>query len=538
MTSSELAKKYTNILARAISVMSGYKGTYARFYTLSGFNSTKDKYDSLLDEVWKNRNSREDFIIKLEEMLYEIEVSSQDSTVQADKSSNYIIAYAICRWMDQRITYRVERDEPNKISLYSIIEIDDTCFFEVGALNDNYADTHVWLNPKFPTRSAYYIDEDGGNSGADSANKRDRHLNNRDALNGINGELQNVSYFSYDGTYEITNIVISDKFIREKKEKTLIIAFAPMNILGDPKVDKNKPYLKTSNTTVIRDGYPKDAFTAELVDLDGIAHNRMMRDWELARRERADVVFMPEMLGDASVDGSDQEKMDWLHAKCIKYIGQHEHVPTLTIWPSYWHDNQNGAAITYRDGSVIGTQYKHYPFVIRADQSKKDQQDSREEAIKHYDINKYYAIHIPGVHRISVLICSEFLSEHMTNWSDILCGSIGVSLLIVPSYSPGEIDFLNDIMRYVDYDTTVVWGNCCSASRNCVKSVGAVSKPGSYTMETFGENRKKCNGVCRADQACIFKINIPLEVPIKKDTIPDKSVTQIVTDEVKIEETK
>jgi hypothetical protein len=152
----------------------------------------------------------------------------------------------------------------------------------------------------------------------------------------------------------------------------------------------------------------------------------------------------------------------------------------------------------------------------------------KEAALRDYNQREYLIIHIPNVHRIAILICAEFLSDNETKWSDILCRSLGVSFLIVPSYSTGEQDFLNQIGNYVNVDTTVIWGNCCGAIKSNHKSIGAFSKPGENSNEIF--NRNACSGSCDGVNACIFLAKFPVKRLVFKEIKNNRNTVKHIVD--------
>ncbi|WP_026662058.1 hypothetical protein [Butyrivibrio proteoclasticus] len=504
-----VAQRYVDLLALALQLLIDYPDSAAGLHSLSGFkecnDATNKNLDLILDSIIENKDLNEtDINSKLEKVIKD---AANDKT-----QNRYIKAYTICKWMDDHLSYSNYDDNNDssgdkriiKISLWSLCGTDDYESLTIGALNRNYVETSIWINPKFPVRKSFDLNDDGS--------ERERQIYNRDVPFGINGELSNCSYFKYDGTIEIVNVILSDEALRKSEEGTFKIAFAPITS-DNPEFEKK--YIDDFD----RNGLTKRAFEIRLLDSENKIYERMIRDWKLAIKSNANVVFMPEMLGTSKVDGNNQNNAELTYQLIVEQSEQGENVPQLTVWPSYWHANTNGAMLTDKNGEILGVQYKHYPFIKVSDNS--------EEAIKLYGRKRYFVIHIPNIHRVAVLICSEFLSDEKTNWSKILCGCVGVSLLIVPSYSPGELDFINATIKYEQFDTTVVWGNCCGAPRNPNKCVGAVTKPGSGTIEVF-ENKRTCEGCCKNIEACVFIVSLPLRAVIDKSAQTSEIVEHII----------
>ena len=505
----DVAQRYIDLLASALQILNDYPDSAAGMHSMSEFETCNKQTNQDLDAVLDSLSGITD--INEFDINPMLEIIINDA--KSDETQNrYIKAYTICKWMDDHITYSNNDDNGDdgckkntiKISLWSLCGTDDYESRTMGALNSNYYETKVWINPKLPIRQSFDLNDDGS--------ERERPIHNRDVPFGINGELTNCSYFEYDGTVEIVNVIISDEALRKSEDGTFKIAFAPIT---SDKPDFEKKY----KDDFVRNGLVKRAFELNLLDPENKIHERMVRDWKLAVKNNADIVFMPEMMGTSKVDGSDQNNADFTTELIVEQSENGRIVPQLTVWPSYWHANTNGAMITDKSGEILGVQYKYYPFIKVSDNS--------EEAIKPKTEKKYLIIHIQNIHRVAVLICSEFLSDEKTNWSKILCGCVGVSLLIVPSYSPGELDFINATIKYEQFDTTVVWGNCCGAPRNPNKCIGAVTKPGSGTIEVF-ENKRKCEGCCKNVEACVFIVSLPLKAVIDKSAQTSEIVKHVI----------
>ena len=166
--------------------------------------------------------------------------------------------------------------------------------------------------------------------------------------------------------------------------------------------------------------------------------------------------------------------------------------------PTWWRDGINSATLVYQDGTILGAQRKYIPYV--------NEKERWLEALRKEAEQEYLIVHIPGLHRIAVTICAEFpqLRDHMAK---TLCGELCATLILVPSYSRGEQEFLNSLPTLKDYGVTVVWGNCCGAVKK-PRVIGGCSIAGFDTMHRFGPNCQ-CEGSCGDRRACLYLVEIP-----------------------------
>ena len=120
----------------------------------------------------------------------------------------------------------------------------------------------------------------------------------------------------------------------------------------------------------------------------------------------------------------------------------------------------------------------------------------------------YYIIHLPTVHRIIILICSEFLDFCNGNKAPLFTEAC-CTLVLVPSYSQGEHDFRNSLQALKGFGTSVVWGNSCGISgRHTIGgcSVAGFDKP--YLFSSVCE----CDGSCKGNESCVFVVSLPLRL--------------------------
>jgi hypothetical protein len=193
----------------------------------------------------------------------------------------------------------------------------------------------------------------------------------------------------------------------------------------------------------------------------------------------------------------------------------------LTVLPSRWVEQHNRATIVGWDGEILACQDKHIPFV--------DQKNNKMEALM--ELNEWVTvlIHIPSVHRVAIVICAEFLSG-LKSMQEVICGSLGATLVIVPSYSRGEQDFINTLPALKGYGTTVIWGNCCGAVLGEQKAIGGCGIAGTTKTEIFS-SACQCGYSCEGISACIFKVEIPLDFKLQKTNEFDK--VECITHKIK-----
>lgn len=125
-------------------------------------------------------------------------------------------------------------------------------------------------------------------------------------------------------------------------------------------------------------------------------------------------------------------------------------------------------------------------------------------------------IHMKNQQRIAIAICAEFIAnpERITHF---LCEQLCATLLLVPSYSNGERDFIDSLSTLKPYGTSVIWGNCCGAVHDdkphahMQRTVGGCSYAGIDCPNRFG-TMAKCNFHCGTSSVCFFVVNIPTAV--------------------------
>lgn len=486
MATRENAKRYMNLMAAALKIVDIFPGAYNEIFAIKCYETSSEFVRSKMDSFWSDND--EQFLDKIEDFLNSIET-------EVHKEHQSVMAMEFCRWLDFRITYMQKENNEDNVrqyfSLYSLIPLYGDNFVKIGSLNTNWEDTGIWINPKFGIASPYVIRK---------GEKIEKKVANRDVFEGINGDLNNCSYTRWNGKNMIKNIVISNEFLLEKPDNVLRIAFAPLSDSSD--------LIQTEEKNIKR--YGNFSFKGEVIkpiDEADTLYQRLKDDWILASDNQADIFFAPELLGTEM-----SEKNDGLYNEMILRLSHDrladgKSVPKVTILPSYWHNNCNSATIVNCDGQIITSQEKHIPFV--------DKKNGTVEALA--DLNEWSTviIHIPNVHRIAIMICAEFLAKEVQHLQEYICGSLGATLVLVPSYSRGEQDFINALSSLKCYGTTVIWGNCCGAIVNDEKGIGGCGIAGTIKTAVFG-SKCSCDFSCSGITACVFQIDLPLDFNLKK----------------------
>ena len=480
------AVRFMNVFALLLQYISKFTEPAQKIHALSGFEEIGKYIQEELNTFFIQNEDVDDLLDNLwQRCQHAVKKVSQESLLKA---------YHMCRWMDQMLTYEDISD--GKLSIYSLVPLRDYDYVKIDALNDNYRDAGIWINPKLSIFKSVMP--------LDSGVEIEKSIASRDAFSGINGELRNISYYPWNEEYVVHNIIVpyeyEEKGAKSNADGNLRIGFIPVS----DKADLVKPqYL---NAKEGRFEYRK-MYIEGLTD-EEIINVRLGRGLELACANNVDIVFAPEMLGTKQTEQYSGNYNMFVRRIYSKAIMQNQKPPLITIMPSLWSSRRNSAAIVYRDGGVLGRQEKYMPYI--------DFNSCAIEGIRQKRQKEFYLIHINGVHRIAVSICAEFIDCFA---SDFICGQLGATLVIVPSFSHGEKDFINKLGSLFPYGTSVVWGDCCGAVAHSPKVIGGCGLVGSNGIYKMGNNCK-CDFSCSSSKGCLFIMELPLKVKYTKETQP------------------
>ena len=411
-----------------------------------------------------------------------------------NKSNQLSYAMAICIQMDLLITYTEVNDQiwcNGRLSLHSLIPIwNATETICIAQLNQNRLETGICVFPRFPVSVASFPQNGGF---------KDRRLASRDAMYGINNFLQNVGYYPWNEVVpEVTHIVLSDC---HKPGEGDVPAFT--RVMFSPLTDR-KDLLELSNA--VSCNFHGITYTAvglsRTVD-EAYIEKRFAENWTMACKWHPDIFFAPEMLATEKIV-RELNKGSVFLKPLLKAVGVNCLVPPrLTVMPTYWKDGKNTAFIFDATGKLCGSQKKSTPLVnIRQGWVEAIDMDAKPEIL---------LIHLKNQQRIAIAICAEYLAN-ISQATEFLCGMLGATLILVPSYSSGEQDFLNNLPMLKPYGTSVIWGNCCGAGQEDESShsriVGGVSLAGVDGLLRMG-SICKCGFHCSEGKCCLFQVDIP-----------------------------
>lgn len=502
MASKKSAQKYMNLMAMGLKIVNTISTMmFKQLSAVQNYDQTISFVDQQMNSYWCNDDDA---------FLNDIENFLQTINQNMDQTCKQIMAIAFCQWLDLRIIYSRNENDLNGeriyFSLYNLVPVTKDTYTIVDSLNTNYKETEIWINPKFPIASPHII-----------RNKEvfEKNISNRDIFEGINASLNNCSYFYYNNERQVRNIIVPGDFPTSITPSFFTIAFSPMSDRSD--------LIKVENQIIEQNGAQycgeavkaiTDSHAQELIE-------RLKNDWILAGDVAADIFFAPELLGTELSESNDGTYNSLIWELSQSRMLEGAKFPLLTILPSYWRDNCNSSTIVSQDGEILGHQEKDIPFV--------DKKANKMEALIQKSNSSTILIHIPNVHRIAIIICAEFLSAQ--DWiRKFICGSLGATLIIVPSYSRGEQDFINVLSALKGYGTTIVWGNCCGAVSSSPKAIGGCGIAGTTQTIVFG-SKCTCDFTCENIKACVFKIDIPLDFELSK-------TKEFFQNEIVIHETK
>lgn len=485
MPANRDTQRYLDTLAQLLGIVAGFPLPINQLFSIQGYEAAAGEVKASLDRGW--------------DQGFPGLFSALDTLIASfhapPDGQDYVRAAAASLWMDQQISYE-QSPGPRRISFYDIVPLsgDEPVF--PGIFNRNGETAGVQLHPKFEVCQVY-----------NRLSEQAEPLANRDVFNGLNGQLHHVSCARYDPRHVIHHVVLPYDYGPGDEEADFRIAFCPMS--DDPHL------LELEEQPLVYRGIEMRGRRVKSVNHKEVLLSRFREDLTLACEARADVVFFPEMLGMEALEvqsaGSNVTILDHALEIMNKALetGRNLKLPSLILLPTWWRDGINSATAVYQDGRVLGAQEKYIPYV--------NMKDHWVEALRETEERHTLVIHIPGVHRIAVVICAEFqpLRDHM---ADVLCGSLGATLILVPSYSKGEQDFINSLSTLEDYGASVVWGNCCGAAR-VPRVTGGCSIAGIDEIQRFGA-QCMCGQSCEGIRACLYLIRLPLALSREKPQGP------------------
>ena len=358
------------------------------------------------------------------------------------------------------------------------------------SLNDNSESTGIIIIPRVKSISNKI------SVGSDS----DKEIRDDNSwYDSINTHLTNIICIDKDKLrgYKIKNAVVSFFDNKDSKENgkkeinKITIGFSPISKKKLDELVKINAYYDSNmvqNLFDVETYYSPDELTERY--LNGFAE---------ALKEGLDIFVGPELLGSQELSKTDE-------------IGYNEHFrnrndntkgPYFAVTPSYWNEGKNYISVFYKNGKLIGRQFKQNRF-----EYKKDEKRYYENLT---DIpREIFLIHIPGLGRLVFPICIDLLT---TEYRDILVRELKADYLICPSYSDGTVQFFNESGSARSFGAKLLWLDSCSALRvhtDTPKIIGYVSvpvnKPEAVQQTQAFPIEPKCGGIC--SEKCMFELSI------------------------------
>lgn len=475
MVTKQQAQLYMNQFARALNMVNLFPSCYSEIYALHNFRTKFEDMNTQLNVL--NIKEPDVFLDALEQIISEAE--AQDTHTQI------IYAVAICLFLDRKLSYLA--DVNDAFSIYALVPLSNNKSVVINKpLNSNYKDTGVWINPKFSACLLYECN---------SAQQKERRMFNRDSFVGLNGELKNCSFVRWDDSLSVVNIIVSAEFLAERHAQRLRVGFSPLS--------DNKDLLDSDVVPINRNNIDFSGEQLNTIKSPDLIMERFCYAWKLACDNNVDIFFAPEMLCTEEMHNSVENYNLLIQRMSMERLLKGKTIPSINILPSYWHQGINSCQITYQDGKILGEQSKRFPYVNR--------EKGTLEAISFQNSNNIILLHIPGVHRIAVMICADFLTQQEDWLEKYICGQLQATLIIVPSYSGGEQDFINSLPIVKRYGTSVIWGNCCGAKVKGEKQIGGCGMVGTDTITRFSDVCT-CQSSCQGTTGCAFIVDIPLKL--------------------------
>lgn len=493
---NSIAQEYINLMAVAFQILAS--ASKDQLYLLAATCRSIENYEyvrSKFDQATGNKGTT------LLEVIHELLGAMMDKS-EAEK---YSLANAICLCMDQRICYAdIAKWENGQISLHSLVPIrSDKQPLVITTLNSNYKETGVCIAPKFPVSCASISKDLDGTH---------RRLSTRNALYGINRKLNNVIYYPWEKMSPVVHhIILPERSYAEEgtciPEKTRIV-FTPLT--------DRENLLRVCTHSICE----INSFRCCGIAIDGLKdpdyiEQRFTDAWLASCRKAPDIFFAPEMLATDRMVSIEHGGSIFLKNLLLKAAIEGLNAPRLTVMPTYWRDGTNCLLVFDETGKHLGSQYKRMPYV--------NEKEGYAEALSPVPNSDILMVHLKNQQRVAFVICAEFLAQPEFV-RDFLCGKLGATLILVPSFSQGEQDFVNMLPLVKPYGTSVIWGNCCGAvpskdRKHGARIIGGCNLAGFDGQARFG-SYNSCHFQCYDRTSCFFMVDIPTDILWEKPDSP------------------
>lgn len=433
--------------------------------------------------------------VEVEDMfsIYQTELTDAASDGIPDDVYN-----AIVLWLNEQNNYYLYRhvlcalDNKQTIGLERAISVDNHTGF--NSLNDNIKQTGLLILPKVSGAKTTYVNDTKPIRTLDDLPVRKTA---NDLIDDINARLNNVYYVLKDelGVYTLRNYVYNPPYMNQQ-QTSLTIGVSPILngtledvLVYDDNVRENNP----AGTEYLYLDIHSVKCPDEIL-------RRIQKCHEIACKHNVDILMFPEMLGIP-----DLYKLDHIgYNTFLRQLNRASSgtVPKLVIAPSLWEKGSNRVNVYSSSAKLLCNQYKQFPYTHKGRYGKCTEHLLNIPRV----IN---IIHIPGWGRIAIPICFDFLQA---KYRHSLVELLKINILLCPSCSMGEYNFLGSIDADSEYGAYSIWLNTCAAldkaSNGVAEIVGAVSVPTVSTDSRITRLCPRCAGAC--ENGCLFIISLPL----------------------------
>lgn len=237
------------------------------------------------------------------------------------------------------------------------------------------------------------------------------------------------------------------------------------------------------------------------IDETGTKFNVSVKNEELLRdkimnvlksfaKEKIDILIFPEFHLTSGV----------LH-EIRNFLSNSKHDYSFIIPGSAWEDGQNQTYLLDRLGRMIITHKKFNPF--------RKQENGREIKENLKLTSQFEIIDIPGLGRLSVFICADFVDENFVK----MTRELGVNIFLGPLFSPSLKRFETNCEIHGNSNFAMVYTSnaCCKRKMGkeiCLhyvplKAVGQIGQGSDLTIETYNvKDIEYCT--CKANQTDDF----------------------------------
>lgn len=362
-----------------------------------------------------------------------------------------------------------------------------------ASLNDNVEQTGIIILPKVYRPPTTYIRP----ASADRSEEIATRKNANEWADNLNSRLNFIYYIctnelrGYSVANYVCNFAFDDPSVSEIK-----IGVAPLLNIKLDDVLSYDDNIRHQNESGIECQY----FDITGVKVQDMILERVQACFRVACEKNVDILMFPEMLGIEALYNLDGYGFN----PALRELSRQtrERVPHLILMPSIWKNNQNFVNVHLSSARKLCSQYKQNKYVFPGKHGK-----ATENLI---DVPKEVSlIHVPGWGRIAIPICMDFLHPEYRDW---LVTTLKADILLCPSYSPGEYNFLQSLDSNAGYGTHVVWLNSCSALRDsdtgAPELIGAACAPSVSSESRITRFTPECKGDCT--NGCLFVATIPL----------------------------